>query len=856
MLNSNNTKKEKSLLEIFHLIYRKKLIVILSVSFFLILAFLYNQFSTPVYESKALLKKEIADKKQSSNELYEIVKLQTQDEIETEMELVKTGDVLGGVIDHLNLRTELKEIIEPNGDNHKLDNVFIDFPDRGNSFAKQINFSIPLFNNIQLINNKTQKKLYIEKKGKDYFELKEAEENILIVSSDATMLNQNDTINGYNNYSVVLDSITTLDEKPKESFFNTEFANFNFSWDDAPVGSKIYFNFNNYYKVLRSLSSKISVSKIGKTNVFELRVKSASKYAAKLIAKTLIDKFRETRIEQQKQTIRYSFQFVDEQLTEVQTKLLDAESNLSGFKSSGQIMTIDANSRELINYLSTLEAEKLTTDLLLSDYKNKFAAMKKELQESGYFDQSFLEPGGETGSNSPFSVLMKQLSDLELQKLDLLQKRTDNHPDVINIDEQIRLVENKLSSYNQNTLTAYQINIGALEKKLLKVANLMSKYEVKMQRLPAQENIMARLIREKDAYEKIFTLLLDKREEMRMAELSKLQDIVVVNQPQEPLESIAPRKRFNMFIALILGGFIGIVSIFLIELKNTRLVDIDDLEEEFKIPILALIPKYDKDIVKRINNPTENKDRFVALMGDNLGIRESYRLLKTKLFYQLDGREKICLMTSCEENTGKTNLVANLAITIATENKKVLIIDCDLRKAELSKMFDLPLNSPGLIDFITEGGSPAIYTRVLKKLDIIPAGGIREDSSSLLNSDRMKSLFKAIDTSAYDYIIIDTPPVTRVVDTLILGQFVKNAILVVRPDTSMKEAVLGGIQEMNQAKIKIRGVVANAAEIEKSYYYRYRYGYGYGYSHEDNGRTRVVKKERSIVKKTSEVRSS
>ncbi len=100
-------------------------------------------------------------------------------------------------------------------------------------------------------------------------------------------------------------------------------------------------------------------------------------------------------MEQQKQTVRYSFQFVDEQLTEVQTKLLNAESNLSSFKASGQIMTIDAHTEEIMDYLSTLEAEKLQADLLLSNYKNKAEAMKKELQSSGYFDQSFLEPSGE-----------------------------------------------------------------------------------------------------------------------------------------------------------------------------------------------------------------------------------------------------------------------------------------------------------------------------------------------------------------------------------------------------------------------------------------------------------------------------
>jgi len=597
---------------------------------------------------------------------------------------------------------------------------------------------------------------------------------------------------------------------------------------------------------LEKLSKVISVSKVRNTNVFALSVKSSSPLASQVVANSVIRSFREARIEQQKQTVSYSFQFVDEQLAAFETKLLDAENNLSSFKASGQIMTIDAHAVGLMDYLSTLEAEEINAELLLSNYKNRAEAMREELQASGYFDQSFLEPSGEFQGDSPFSTLVTHHSDLELQRLELLQNRTENHPDVINLNEQIRLTENKLASYNQNTLTSYRIIVNTLEKKLLKIANLMSKYEVEMQRLPEQGNRMARLVREKDVYEKIFTLLLDKREEMRMAEITKLQDIVVVEEPQEPLEPIAPRKRMNMLVALILGGFIGIVSVFLIELKNTRLISVDDLEEEFKIPILALIPNYDKDIVKKINNPADNKDRFVALLGDNLGIRESYRLLKSKLFYQLDNREKIFLVTSCEENTGKTSIVANLAITLAKENKKVLIIDCDLRKAELSKMFDVPSNSPGLIDFITKGGSPAIYTRILKKIDIIPAGGVREDSSSLLNSDRMKSLFKAIDTSVYNYIIIDTPPVTRVVDTLVLGQSVKNAILVIRPDTSMKEAVIGGIQEMNQAKIKIRGVVANAAEIHKSYYYRYRYGYGYGYTYGENGKKSIKKKTKTL----------
>ncbi|MCW9096525.1 MAG: hypothetical protein OQJ93_03975, partial [Ignavibacteriaceae bacterium] len=100
-----------------------------------------------------------------------------------------------------------------------------------------------------------------------------------------------------------------------------------------------------------------------------------------------------------------------------------------------------------------------------------------------------------------------------------------------------------------------------------------------------------------------------------------------------------------------------------------------------------------------------------------------------------------------------------------------------------------------------------------------------------------------IDTSVYDYVIIDTPPVTKVVDSLIFGKYVKDAMMVVRPDLSLKENVKGGLMDLTQARVKVRGIIVNAAEIAKSYYYKNRYGYGYGYSYGDNG------KESNRVKK-------
>lgn len=852
MSNSKPINKEKSLLEIFHIIYKRKLILVFTVFIFLTIAYFYSQNTAPVYESSAKLKKEVVDKKQIGNDIFNMAMMQTLDEVETEMELIKTSEVLGGVVQELKLFFNLNKVVTAAGKSIELKNVFIDFPDSANYYKKMLLFSLPKISNLKVYSRKADaKNYYIVKKSQELFELRNAERDILVSVSKE---NQNGGAVKEPETSVnTLDPAEQFNEISTSVKFESDLFEFDFNWDDAPVGSRIYFNLNNYYSAINSLSSRISVSKVGKTNVLRISAKSTSPFAAKVIAECLIDKFRESRIEQQKQTIRYSFKFVDEQLEEIRVKLLESEDNLSSFKASGQIISISESSSELIRYLSSLEAEKLNTDLLLSDYQNKVEEMRRELMASGYFDQSFLEPKEESRSAyTPFSSLLQRLSDYELQRLELLQKRSENHPDVINLDEQIRLAKENLAGYNQNTLTAYQIIINTLEKKLVKITNLMSRYEVRMQQLPSQEIQMARLLREKDVYEKMFTLLLDKREEMRMAEVSKLQDIVVVDPPVEPLMPISPNKRLNMLIALVLGGFIGILGIFIIELKNVKYINIDDLEDDIQLPVLALVPKFPKNVIKKNNNSGEIRDKFVTLMENNSGIKESFRVLKTKVILHGDRSEKIILITSCEENTGKTTIVANLAITFAQENKKVLVIDCDLKKAELTKLFNLSIETPGLVNYLTNEIPPSIYTKVMKKIDIIPAGGLREDSAALLDSERMKLLCESLGDSEYDFIIFDTPPVTRVVDTLVLGRFVKNALLVVRANVSFKETVLSGIQEMKQAKFKVRGIIANAVEINKSYTYRYKYGYGYGYA-SNNGKSKNLKA--GIIKSSKKVHS-
>jgi len=838
-------RKEKTLLEIFQLIIKNKYTLLASILIMLAIALTYAFTAEPKYEATAVLKKESnpEDKRFGSPDISQMLTLQSTDQIETDMQLITTNSVMSSVVDELDLFCTITELKYGNGKTYKVNKTYLDMLDPAFRSKNSGKFIVP--DKFEIIIGDTARmttgEYILKKDSEDNYVLLDAINNKILSKSDIKI----DT-------SLVFDSLSTFEQVlPIASLKFSDFQ-IKFNWKDAPINSRLLISFNDYNKVVIGVNKNVKVAREGKTDIFSITYSSSSATSAAVITNTIVDKYRETRLNQKKELIRYSFNFVDKQLNEIQSDLKKSEDQLSSFKASGQIMTIDASSQELVQSLSSLEAEKNATDMQLSDYKNRAAELEKELKKSGYFDQTGLGPQGSTGDgNSPFSVLMRQLADQELQRLDLLQKRTENHPDVKAIDEQISLTKSKLSSFNQNTITAYKIIINSLEKKLLKITDMMSKYEVKMRSLPAQENKLAQLMRQRGTYERIFQILLDQREAMRVAELSSTQDITIVDEAKIPLDPSWPKKSLILLVSLILGGFLGILSIFSIELYRTRFVNLDELETEFQVPILSIIPLYSKETQKEIKN-SKSEYKIASLTSKDDGLIETYRLFRTKLFQKLDPAKKVIMVTSCEENSGKTSVVANLAVSISQEGKKVLVVDCDLRKADLTKNFGLTTKDTGLIDFLTKDVNPKIYSRASKLIDVLPAGGLTDDSGTMLSSPRMKTLLANLAQSSYDIIIFDTPPVTRVVDPLVLAQFIKDVIIIVRPNHSLIETVRWGMQELRQANVRIKGIVANAATIENSYYYRYRYGYGYGYgkNNEKSQKKKVFSSSREHSKVT------
>jgi len=804
----SDNKTEFDIKQILQIINRRKIHLYISVISILLIVFIYNKFSEPIYQTSILLKKEKLYDDRYSDQLNKIIAMQTADEIETEMEIIKSQTVLEKVVNKLKLFFIIDKVQLQENEQKKFNFILEEYENFRLKNESNKRF-YPQFLSVEITNPGSTREYYIEPTENNTIKIYDTQTDSLIQFYKATPI------------------------------LNIELPNAKMEiyWPYPLKNVKIYFKIKNLQNSVINLSRNISMKRIGKTNIFKVYIKSNTPFSVQLIANTLVNKFIEARLEQKQQTIHYSYDFVNEQLNKIENNLKSAEDTLSKFKSKYKIMEIDKNSSDLVDFLSNLEAEKINVDLALSEYKNRLDGMRKEYQKRGFIDQTYLTPEGRENTNTPFSDLLRQLSNLELQRLGLLQKRKENHPDVIRVDTQIKKIKERLSTFNQHTMTAYQIIINSLKEKRYNLQNLINKYSNRIKFLPKQETHLAELIRQKSVYEKIFSALLDKREEMRMAELSQLQDIILVDPAHKPINPVSPKKKLNLILALISGVVVGLFTIFITEYFDERLTGGENFENEFQLPILTIIPPYDKKLQKRIKHSESIEDRLVTLMNDQFIFLEAFRTLRMKLTYYFKLEKNILMITSCEENTGKTTIASNLAISLINSGKKVLIIDADLKKGKMGELFDITNNASGLLDFL-EGKKifPEVYSsshfnyKNCENLFIIPAGGICDQSSEVLGSNRMKSLISSVQNN-FDFIIIDTPPITKLVDTFVLGNFVKDLILIVRPNHTYKESIRWAHQEIEQAKLRLHGIVMNAGKIEKSSY-RYRYGYGYNYHYE------------------------
>lgn len=336
----------------------------------------------------------------------------------------------------------------------------------------------------------------------------------------------------------------------------------------------------------------------------------------------------------------------------------------------------------------------------------------------------------------------------------------------------------------------------------------------------AEEEIRYAQLRDELAqYQSSYTTALRSYEELRLTELQSTDSLTLVEEAEIPPAPIRPRVLVNTLLAAIVGAMLALGVIFLIEYLDDRIKSPQDLYAVLDAPLLGAVARMPS--TGRKHKGAVNDENLIVAHQPRHPIAESYRRLRTNLrFSSVNEPLQIMLVTSAAPSEGKTTTAANLAVAVAQAGHRVVLVDADLRKPQLHKLFGLN-KGPGLTDALLSEADTAFFVRetTVPNLRIVTSGSIPPNPAELLGSQPMQHLLQQLRQSA-DLVIVDAPPLLAVTDAQVLVNHVQGVLLVVNAGSTTRALLSNAAAALMQVEARLLGVVLNQmVRTPRSYYY-------------------------------------
>ncbi|MDV4314256.1 polysaccharide biosynthesis tyrosine autokinase [Acinetobacter indicus] len=348
-----------------------------------------------------------------------------------------------------------------------------------------------------------------------------------------------------------------------------------------------------------------------------------------------------------------------------------------------------------------------------------------------------------------------------------------------------------------------------------------------LRRLPELQRQYLQLFREVEVKQQLYTGLLNSYQQLRIAKAGEIGNVRIVDTAVEPIEPIKPKKLQILILSIFLGGFLGTLLALLRNMLRSGVKDSTQIENELDLPVYATVPRspVQESRIKLLKKK-KNIPILAVKHSDDIAI-ESLRSMRTAIHFALSSaKNNIIMISGPAPEVGKSFISTNLATILAQSQKRVLIIDADLRRGYLHKYFNQQAQ-PGLADYLNGQTelSQVIKATEVSGLDVIARGKSPANPSELLSTTQFAAMLSQL-SEQYDHILIDTPPILAVTDGIIISQHAGVNLVIARyAKTQMKELELT-INRFEQAGVKVNGIILN--DIQRS---SAGYGYGYNYSY-------------------------
>ena len=593
-------------------------------------------------------------------------------------------------------------------------------------------------------------------------------------------------------------------------------------------------------KLISTVLARIDVSPIRNSRLVDISFEAKDPVLAAKAVNTLAAAYIDQNLETKLKAVQDAVRWLQTRIEEERKKVEKAEQALLKYKEQHDIVTDFSSDVEKV---TAQKLAQLNTQVVEAESRRVEAETRYQQASAMSGSPEMLDSVPEVLNNDLIRQIKSMEVDLYKRMSELSKKYGEQHPQMIAIESELKTLQKRKAQEITRVINSLrnEYKVAEAREKSLKSALEKQKREsLDLNQKAIQYTVLSR---EAESAKQMYDLLIKRFKETSLTEDMRTGNIRIIDRAEVPKSPVRPKKMFNILLAVLLGLVAGTGLAFFFEYLDNTVKLPEDVQKYLRVPYLGPVP------AMALNGKPENnqKPELVTLHSPKSTASEAYRGIRTSiLFSSAEKQPQVLLVSSAAPQEGKTSTALNLAITMAQTGGKVVIIDCDMRKPSVHKVFGIPRDKG--ISSILVGNcevKDALHSTPVPFLDMIPCGPIPPNPSEILGSPRMAKLLELLRKS-YTRVIIDTPPLTAVTDALVIGRLVDGAVVVVRAGATPREIVRNGLTQLKAVSSPVLGVVLNGVDMDRDGYYYYQYYYYY-YGEDGSKKKRVHTKKKSTI---------
>jgi capsular exopolysaccharide synthesis family protein len=587
------------------------------------------------------------------------------------------------------------------------------------------------------------------------------------------------------------------------------------------------------------LRGRLAVDPAKGSRLVYIRIQDTKPVQARRLSEAVAKAYIEHNLDKMVSATKDTAVWLSGQLDKSKHELELTEDSLHEFKRQNDLpsSTLDDLSKMIRMEMQEYDGALTHTRLRRQELAARHAELSKITTESP--DEI---PASELLSNAYLGTLRKQYQEAVQERAQLIAEgKGTNYPAVKKADEKIKLSKDQLVAEIRTIQGAVARDLAIIKEQESGESGLYEGSRKKAVELNLKELEFHRLDRMRAQNEKLYAVLLEQLKEADLRRMMNTNNIRLIDTPVEPKSPISPHVPANVGIGFLVGLILGVALALLREALDNTLKTPDDVEKRLNVTFLGLLPEISDEIedgrrrrrrkARRIK--TELPSELLVHERPASGIAEAARALRTNLmFMNPDHPYRRILVTSAAPSEGKTTVAVSIAVSLAQGGQRVCIVDCDLRRPRLHRIFDRA-GDVGLMNVVVGEATVEEVAKptIVPNLYCVPCGPIPPNSADVVASDRFRHFLDELG-ERFDRVVLDSPPVVAVTDSAILSTLVDGVVMVIRAFKTTFGLAKSGLRTLRDVDAPIAGSVLNAVNLDRHEYYYQRYYYyrreGYG----------------------------